>query len=130
MTPPSAQTEYGAVNNPSYDKSLSPEQRLRDFMGAYHIVLHGVNAHEPFYLKYEGKPNERCDDEDKNSFVRFLNILVEDIKASERTRLLSVESMKMEEIICGEDMMDSVYHRLKGRNELRQSILSEMEKGK
>ena len=64
------------------------------------------------------------------AIMSVISHLIDKAVASERTRLLSVESMKMEEIICGEDMMDSVYHRLKGRNELRQSILSEMEKGK
>ena len=52
--------------------------------------------------------------------------------ASERTRLLSVESMKMEDVREFKDG-DLVNNLLREdemeRNELRQSILSEMEKG-
>lgn len=81
------QTEYGPATNPSYDKNLSPEQRLRDFMGGYHIEYNGGCGHKPFYLKYEGRPNERCDDSIKNEFVRFLNILVEDIRSSTLTEV-------------------------------------------
>lgn len=82
-----------AYKNPSYDKSLPIEKRLRDFMGAFHLELNGVNAHEPFYLKYEGRPNERCDDDAKNEFVRFVNILAEDI----RTHLLTEIEREVEE---------------------------------
>jgi hypothetical protein len=58
--------------NPSYDKKLSIEERLADFLGAYHILLNGVKAHEPFYLKYEGKPNDRCDKDDKQRIIDFV----------------------------------------------------------
>jgi len=33
---------YPTYNNPSYDKSLSPEKRLYDFLGKYYINLNGV----------------------------------------------------------------------------------------
>ena len=57
---------------------------------------------------------------------------IDNLIASERTRLLSVESMKMEDVREFKDG-DLVNNLLREdemeRNELRQSILSEMEKG-
>ena len=33
---------YPVYNNPSYNKNLSPEERLYDFLGKYYINLNGV----------------------------------------------------------------------------------------
>lgn len=62
-----------AAVNPSYDTSLPIEDRIRDFLGAYHIERNGVRSHEPFYLVNEGKPNERCDQEAKEEIINFLS---------------------------------------------------------
>ena len=64
--------------NPSYDKKQSIKVRMADFLGKYHIILNGVKAHEPFSLKNEGKPNERCDDEDKQEIIKFVELLISD----------------------------------------------------
>lgn len=60
---------------------------------------------------------------------------IKDLILKERTRLLSVESMKMEEEtelnLYSSDIEVSTNERIiEARNELRQSILSEMEKGR
>ena len=64
--------------------------------------------------------------------AQALAMFDEALKA-ERTRLLSVESMKMEERELnpnGRDLQIAINNREKeSRNALRQSILSEMEKG-
>lgn len=55
------------------------------------------------------------------------NYICEIIIPSERTRLLSVESMKQESL---EDITEFTHIKIiQARNGLRQSILSEMEKG-
>lgn len=68
--------EERAVNNPSYDESLDTAQRLGDFLGAFHLVMNGVVAHNPFTLKNEGKPNEMCDTEDKQRLIEFVELLI------------------------------------------------------
>lgn len=70
--------------NPSYDKSLPIEKRLADFLGKYHIIYNGSQAHEPFMLKYEGKPNDRCDTDIKKEIIEYVSPLF----ASEKRRLL------------------------------------------
>jgi len=74
----------GCARNPSYDTSLSVGERLSDYMGKFHIVLHGVKAHEPFYLDCENKPDERCDDGEKKALIEFVSLLV----ADERSRIV------------------------------------------
>jgi len=73
----------GCARNPSYDTSLSVGERLSDYMGKFHIVLHGVRAHEPYYLDCGNKPDERCDDREKKALIEFVSLLV----AEERERV-------------------------------------------
>jgi hypothetical protein len=82
--PPNKKEKITAAQNPSHDKSLPIEKRLADFLGKYHILLNGVNAHEPFYLKYEGKPNVRCDDDEKQRIIEFVNLLLSQAKQKEK----------------------------------------------
>lgn len=62
--------------NPSYNKTLPIKDRLMDYLGKLHLVLHGVKAHEPFDLRYENKPNEMCDSDDKKELVEFVELLI------------------------------------------------------
>jgi len=68
----------GCARNPSYDTSLSVGERLSDYMGKFHIVLHGVRAHEPYYLDCENRPDERCDDKEKKDLIEFVALLIAD----------------------------------------------------
>jgi len=83
----------GCAINPSYDTSLSVGERLSDYMGKFHIVLHGVIAHEPYYLDCGNKPDERCDDREKKALIEFVSLLV----AEERERVrLEIESFHLD----------------------------------
>jgi len=64
-----------AYNNPSYDKSLSPEKRLADFLGKFHIVLNGVVAHDPFEKTGEDGTGMCCENH-KTEIIEFVHKLV------------------------------------------------------
>lgn len=66
----------------AYNKKLSYEERIRDFLGKYHITYNGVRAHNPFMLEYEGQPNKRCDDDCKDEVVNFIQYLINEIDPS------------------------------------------------
>ena len=87
MTDKQTSGENQAAQNPSYDKSLPIKQRVGDFLGAFHIVLNGVVAHEPFDLTNEGRPGEMCDTDDKERFIEFVELLVSQVRHQEREKL-------------------------------------------
>lgn len=93
-----------AFKNPSYDKSLSPKERLQDFLMAYHIVLHGVKAHEPFDLRYEGKPTEWCDTDAKERFIEFVELIIKDALQKEREETIEACKKVIEKYIPTDDM--------------------------
>lgn len=85
--------ESKAVVNPSYNRDLSAKDRFRDFLGAYHIILNGVVKHDPFTLENEGQPGIRCDNEDKQDMIRFVEILIADSLAQYKREI--VEKIKL-----------------------------------
>jgi len=65
--------------NPSYDKSLTPKERLADFLGAYHLVLNGVVKHDPFE-KAEVDGGGMCCDDSKLKLLDFVEELIAEQK--------------------------------------------------
>ena len=113
-TPPSAQTEL-EIHKPVIETMKK---------NGFGLLKDG----ETFYkLGYELDPRGNT------TFTMSQAYEIHKALASERTRLLSVESMKMEERELnpnGRDLQIAINNREKeSRNALRQSILSEMEKG-
>lgn len=80
----------GTAKNPSYDKTLAIKERLADFLGKYHIILNGVTKHDPFMLEYEGRPNERCDYDDKKQIIEFVNDIFQERKKLENNVITSI----------------------------------------
>lgn len=70
-TPKQTTIEEKAYNSPSYDKSISIEDRLRDFLGAYHVVLNGVVAHDPYVLHMDDGGGMCCSDS-KDRLVEYV----------------------------------------------------------
>lgn len=99
--------EERVVQNPSYDRSLAPKDRLYDFLGAYHLVLNGVKAHEPFDLRCENQPEKMCDTDDKERLVEFVNLLISE-----------AISQSKEELVVDENTSDG-YHTFKELYEFR-----------
>lgn len=88
--------ESKAVVNPSYNRDLSAKDRFRDFLGAYHIILNGVVKHDPFTLENEGQPGIRCDNEDKQDMIRFVEILIADSLAQYKREIREkIKKMKV-----------------------------------
>lgn len=63
-----------AFQNPSYDKSLPTSDRLRDFLGAYHIELNGAH-HKPF-VKTEEDGGGYCCSDNHEGLIEFVELIV------------------------------------------------------
>lgn len=75
-----------AMKSPTYDKSLSPRERLKDFMGKYYVNLNGVTPNNNHEITYPHK-------------IEILDmvdlIISEEIeKAEERGRIKGIEESR------------------------------------